>query len=961
MPRWVSKNSIILFFLLSLALPLVAHAATATYTSSTSTIEIPDNFTITDLDVTLNLDADIHALDINLISPTGTRLGLYTRNRAFGTRFRNTILDDEAGTFLNGSNGSWAGRFKPDASLSGLDGTSTQGTWTLELSYDSAFTTTLPIMLQNWSLTLQGADPATISGAKYHDQNGSGQRDSGEVGLLGWTVYLDTNNDAELDTGEPSTITDSEGNYRFENLDIKDYVVRELFQPTWFQVSPRSNQLDVRTLSGQIADSKDFGNILESETTASSYTSTTDVLIQDDGEAVRAKSIINVPDSFPVVDVNVTIDANAPLSDTRFSLIGPDGTQAMLFREGSTGVIGGSQFRSTTFDDQAPETVGSGDRPPFLDTYLPKKFLTALNQNSAGAWTLEALDTNPANGTAGEILGWTLELRTPIQADPEPVVIVPALMTSFNIKTIFQDEPGGTWRFVPGGDFYRGLRERLEEHGYIEEENLFTAHYDWRNPASDAAANYLKPIIDQAKQKTGADKVDIIAHSMGGIVSRSYIQGSSYENDIDQLILIGTPNEGAADAYVAWEGGDFPDRWDFLTRQYIRVVENVLKQERNIDLKRPLSFRTLFPSLKDLLPIQNFVIRSGDSVPVGQLQEKNLFLQQLEASLDLIDQRGVEVTTIAGSELATLNGVPLTSERTAEDIARERWRDGHPNPDPPTVDTTAGDQTVLLSSAQLGSTTLTLPNVIHTKLPEEAQEEIVETLGHEITGSHIAYAESDSVFGTIILSPVIPSVTDAAGNTFVCDSNKQTENFECIIDESDTNGPKWLTILNPAPGAYTIQLTGTGIGEYHAITCYADTDEDTCTTRQDTTAPEEVDTYQFAIGEDSFIPPSGDILALLQQLKDTAHRLLIDKHLKPKAQYLYGLSSSLADHGEEYAAAVENFGLTSPEAEELYQKIQADFAHFASELETQIQKGNLDISAILELTSIRDSLQEAGL
>jgi len=53
----------------------------------------------------------------------------------------------------------------------------------------------------------------------------------------------------------------------------------------------------------------------------------------------------------------------------------------------------------------------------------------------------------------------------------------------------------------------------------------------------------LKSLIDRVKYETGQDKVIIVAHSMGGLVSRRYIQlfGS---DSVDKLILIGTPNNG---------------------------------------------------------------------------------------------------------------------------------------------------------------------------------------------------------------------------------------------------------------------------------------------------------------------------------------------------------------------------------------------------------------------------------
>jgi hypothetical protein len=53
----------------------------------------------------------------------------------------------------------------------------------------------------------------------------------------------------------------------------------------------------------------------------------------------------------------------------------------------------------------------------------------------------------------------------------------------------------------------------------------------------------LKEIINQVKSKTNRDKVIIVAHSMGGLIARRYIQVFG-EGDIGELILISVPNKG---------------------------------------------------------------------------------------------------------------------------------------------------------------------------------------------------------------------------------------------------------------------------------------------------------------------------------------------------------------------------------------------------------------------------------
>jgi len=64
----------------------------------------------------------------------------------------------------------------------------------------------------------------------------------------------------------------------------------------------------------------------------------------------------------------------------------------------------------------------------------------------------------------------------------------------------------------------------------------------------------LKAVIDAIKQAAGASKVIIVSHSMGGLVSRSYVQGwglnfsgrsVTYANDVDRVVTIDTPHRGS--------------------------------------------------------------------------------------------------------------------------------------------------------------------------------------------------------------------------------------------------------------------------------------------------------------------------------------------------------------------------------------------------------------------------------
>jgi pimeloyl-ACP methyl ester carboxylesterase len=73
-------------------------------------------------------------------------------------------------------------------------------------------------------------------------------------------------------------------------------------------------------------------------------------------------------------------------------------------------------------------------------------------------------------------------------------------------------------------------------------------------------AGELKAVIDAIKLFTGAPKVIIVGHSLGGLAARAYIQGIgqnrqgatvTYGGDVAALIMISTPNQGSVLANIS--------------------------------------------------------------------------------------------------------------------------------------------------------------------------------------------------------------------------------------------------------------------------------------------------------------------------------------------------------------------------------------------------------------------------
>ena len=68
--------------------------------------------------------------------------------------------------------------------------------------------------------------------------------------------------------------------------------------------------------------------------------------------------------------------------------------------------------------------------------------------------------------------------------------------------------------------------------------------YPSDQPIADSAAFFARN-MRTLKQGYPRTPVNVLAYSMGGLVSRAYIEEADYAGGIERLIMIGTPNTGS--------------------------------------------------------------------------------------------------------------------------------------------------------------------------------------------------------------------------------------------------------------------------------------------------------------------------------------------------------------------------------------------------------------------------------
>ncbi len=399
-------------------------------------------------------------------------------------------------------------------------------------------------------------------------------------------------------------------------------------------------------------------------------------------------------------------------------------------------------------------------------------------------------------------------------ATKTPIIIVPGIAASLNRGVLTEHgDSGWSWMYTAEGG-WRQFIDSLEKAGYQKDKDYFIAFYDWRKTndwtdpdpgAALPAKKYLVEAIDKAKiANPGIAKVNVVAHSMGGLVVKSYVESPNYRGDIDKAFLIGSPNSGSSFAYYTWEGAEIPPNWDPVSKAVLNIMIKLLSFNFNEEPYQMIHDH--MKGIKDLLPVgYDYIFKNNNPLNWTNMQEVNNFLKNTSNSqntFNIFTSKGVQLTNITGTGQTTWEKLQVEDY-----IHQYLWKDGKPIGNSGTAD---GDNTVLVSSSSLpGAEQLSVASK-HANLPNSATSLIFNKLGITYTPSNLAGAP-DEVIVAWVASPVTLTVKDSLGNSV----------GELLTDpETDR---KWVFVENPGSD-YEINLTGTGNGQYHVgVDYYTDT------------------------------------------------------------------------------------------------------------------------------------------
>ena len=271
----------------------------------------------------------------------------------------------------------------------------------------------------------------------------------------------------------------------------------------------------------------------------------------------------------------------------------------LLFHGGGSAIpgplnCGGPQFRGSATSSAWAILYDRGTPPHPTSVGVP---LSAGTSYDIVGWWWSG---KPANLEDGQMVTIGIWEPNTILAPREPVVIVPGIMGSVLQRTsdgeevwpnvgkmasvsgilsgdsylddLAVDSGGGspvamstpdivktvttTIAFIPvQHSFYGNLIDAFVAQGYTENKDLFVVPYDWRlDVRTQAAALDTKVASAIAASPTG--KIDIVAHSMGGVFVKQYLAARADSSFLDKLVLVGVPQLGSPTAFKILNFGD---------------------------------------------------------------------------------------------------------------------------------------------------------------------------------------------------------------------------------------------------------------------------------------------------------------------------------------------------------------------------------------------------------------------
>ncbi|EKE13687.1 MAG: PGAP1 family protein [uncultured bacterium] len=400
-----------------------------------------------------------------------------------------------------------------------------------------------------------------------------------------------------------------------------------------------------------------------------------------------------------------------------------------------------------------------------------------------------------------------------------PIVILPGTFASWNRDAILHNKEVSysDWKLQSFVKEYDGLINSLINIGYEKNNNLFLFPFDWRQSIEKTINDLNSYIQEKIWANNPNQKINIVGHSLGGLVSRIFAQKN--KEKINQIITVGSPHQGVVQVYKPLESGeiDRDNTFFWLSAKIILVLnKSILETDR-------ITLANKFPVAKDLFPTFNFLKdATGNEIDVNNITIKNSFLPQYNQNFSDIFPIFTAIygeggkNTPAGFIVETQNSVDQLLGNYTDGKPKESYFD-------------LGDYTVLTKSAKEDTDAEKL-NLDHGGLiyKKDGIKKILELLDIQFEDSQIVEGKGTSINSSLIFMIKSPATITVEFNNYIYNE----ENGIIFIPDAQS-------------GNYNLKVQGTGQGKYEVVIGQISENNDLWESINGETTASQIDNYNI--------------------------------------------------------------------------------------------------------------------
>ena len=387
-----------------------------------------------------------------------------------------------------------------------------------------------------------------------------------------------------------------------------------------------------------------------------------------------------------------------------------------------------------------------------------------------------------------------------------------------------------------GLNYSKGLIDTFISQGYTEGQDLFTFPYDWRYGVSGknsdgdfvnlkAFEGQMDYILNQTDAGRNAGKVDVVAHSTGGLLVKQYVMSHPGDHHIGKLVMVGVPDLGSPKAVkVLLQGDNFgvpglsdaemkklslnmPVVYDLAPSQKYFEADGSFLHVKNQSQDADLGYDDSWSWLADHDAANQVAVSNSEALHTVSLDDFDL----ASAGVDLYNVIGCETPTFSK---VTVN---VTDQGYEVKDLKLATGDGTVPMDSPLNLNTADDKTFYAIGIDHGS-------LLSANGPRQEIVNIVSGSNLDVDTGKIKTSQDVATDPSVcrlkkgkflgIFSPVSISVTDASGNTAAVLDDGSTSNAIPGVDYEIFGEHKFVFLPTDSGQTYTVSLQGTGDGTF---------------------------------------------------------------------------------------------------------------------------------------------------